>query len=141
VELDPDPRLTISIAASRLRRRPKGRAYTVTGVVEGGNTSKIVLWVADTAIVEKHLSERNLYFVADAASGQPIPEINVEFFGWQQRHLGNNRYQVVTTNFAELTGPDGLLTPDPRDLKPDFQWLITARGKQSRLAFLGFTGV
>jgi alpha-2-macroglobulin len=91
--------------------------------------------------VQKQLSEKNLYYVADAVSGRPIPEINVEFFGWQQRHLGNNRYQIVTTNFAELTGPDGLLTPDPRDLKNDFQWLVTARGKEGRFAFLGFTGV
>ena len=100
--------------------------------MDGGNVSKIVLWVADTAIVQKQLSGKKLYFVADAVSGKPIPETNVEFFGWQQRHLGGNRYQVVTTNFAELTGPDGLLTPDPKDLKNEFQWLITARGKAGR---------
>ena len=120
----------------------KAGAYLVTGTMEGGNVSKIVLWVADTAIVHKQLSGKNLYFVADAASGAPIPEINVEFFGWQQRNLGNNRYQVVTTNFAELTSPDGLVMPDPRDLKQDFQWLVVARGKGAapRLAFLGFHG-
>jgi uncharacterized protein YfaS (alpha-2-macroglobulin family) len=119
----------------------KPGAYMLTANVEGGNVSKIILWVADTAIVQKQLDGKALYFVADAASGTPIPEINVEFFGWQQRHLGGNRFQVVTTNFAETSGPDGLLTPDPRDLKNEFQWLITARGKQGRLAFLGFTGV
>ena len=97
--------------------------------MEGGNVSKIILWVADTAIVQKQLNGKNLYFVADAVSGQPIAGDNVEFFGWQQRHLGNNRFQVVTTNFAELTEPDGLLMPDPRDLKHEFQWLVTARGK------------
>lgn len=124
----------------------KAGAYMVTAKVEGGNTSKIILWVADTAIVQKQLSGKMLYFLADAASGQPIPEINVEFFGWQQRHLGGNRYQVATTNFSEVSSPDGLMMPDPKDLKPEFQWLITARGKQQaagqgRLAFLGFTGV
>ncbi len=120
----------------------KPGAYMLTATVDGGNVSKIILWVADTAIVQKQLSGKTLYFVADAATGTPIPEINVEFFGWQQRHLGGNRYQVVTTNFAEASGPDGLLTPDPKDLKPEFQWLITARGKAgARLAFLGFTGV
>ena len=119
----------------------KAGAYLLTATVEGGKTIKIVLWVADTAIVHKQLSSKNLYFVADAASGQPIAEANVEFFGWQQRHLGNNRYQVTTTNFSERTGPDGLTIPDPRDLKPDFPWLVIARARQSRLAFLGFTGV
>jgi uncharacterized protein YfaS (alpha-2-macroglobulin family) len=119
----------------------KAGAYLVSATMEGGNVSKIVLWVADTAIVQKRLSGKMLYFVADAATGEPIDQANVEFFGWQQRNLGNNRYQVSTTNFAEVTNKDGLLTPDPRDLKPEFQWLITARGKNSRLAFLGFTNV
>jgi uncharacterized protein YfaS (alpha-2-macroglobulin family) len=121
----------------------KAGAYLLTATMEGGNVSKIVVWVADTAIVHKQLSGKNLYFVADAASGTPIPEMNVEFFGWQQRSLGGNRFQIVTTNFAELTGPDGLLMPDPRDLKQDYQWLVVARGKGAapRLAFLGFMGV
>ncbi|MEX2176034.1 MAG: MG2 domain-containing protein [Pirellulaceae bacterium] len=130
-----DRRITVSTPLQ------KAGAYLVTATLADGNVSKIVLWVADTAIVQKNLSGQSLYFVADAATGAPIPEINLEFFGWQQRHLGNNRYQVLTTNFAETTGPDGLLTPDARDLKNDYQWLITARGRQSRLAFLGFTGV
>ena len=119
----------------------KAGAYLVTATMEGGNVSKIVLWVADTAIVQKQLDGKTLYFVADAITGKPAAEINVEFFGWQQRHLGNNRYSVNTTNFAETTNADGILMPDPRDLKPDFQWLITARGREDRLAFLGFTGV
>ncbi|HZN33054.1 MAG TPA: MG2 domain-containing protein [Pirellulaceae bacterium] len=142
LDLEPRPnhfdrRITVSTPLQ------KAGAYLLTGSMEGGNVSKIVLWVADTAIVHKQLSGKNLYFVADAAGGAPIPEINVEFFGWQQRSLGGNRYQVVTTNFAELTGPDGLLIPNPIDLKPEFQWLVVARGKGAtpRLAFLGFMGV
>src|SRR5262245_5692795 len=119
----------------------KAGAYLVTATLEGGNVSKVVLWVADTVIVQKQLSGKTLYFIADAASGATVAEANVEFFGWQQRHLGNNRYQVVTTSFSESSNADGLLMPDPRDLKPDFQWLITARGKNGRYAFLGFTGV
>jgi hypothetical protein len=120
----------------------KAGAYLVTATVEGGNVSKIVLWVADTAIVHKTLEGKQLYYVADAVTGLPVPECNLEFFGWQQRHLGGNRYQVTTANFAEKTSPDGLVTPDPRDLKNDFQWLVTARTTAgSRLAYLGFQGV
>ncbi|MDX1944097.1 MAG: MG2 domain-containing protein [Pirellulaceae bacterium] len=140
LELDPrenhfDRRITITTPLQ------KPGAYLLTGTMANGNVSKIIMWVADTAIVQKPLSEKTLYFLADAVTGAPLPEINVEFFGWQQRHLGNNRFQVVTTNFAEKSGPDGLLTPDPRDLKNDFQWLITARGGTGRFAFLGFSNV
>jgi uncharacterized protein YfaS (alpha-2-macroglobulin family) len=139
LELEPRPdhfdrRITVTTPLQ------KAGAYLVTGTMEGGNVSKIVLWVADTAIVHKQLDGKNLYFVADAVSGQPIAGIDVEFFGWQQRHLGNNRFQVSTSSFTARSGPDGLLTPDPRDLKPDFQWLVIARGRD-RLAFLGFSGV
>ncbi|WP_425614362.1 alpha-2-macroglobulin [Anatilimnocola sp. NA78] len=119
----------------------KPGAYLLTGTMVDGNVSKILLWVADTAIVHKVLEGKQLYFVGDAVNATPIAEANVEFFGWQQRHLGGNRFQVQTTNFAEKTGPDGLLTPDPKDLKNDYQWLIMARGGKGRLAFLGFQGV
>jgi len=138
--LDPRPnhfdrRITVATPLQR------AGAYLVTATMDGGNVSKIVLWVADTAIVHKQLSGKNLYFIADAVSGQPLPKMNVEFFGWQQRHLGNNRFQVTTANFAETSGSEGLLIPDPLDLKPDFQWLVTARASSGRLAFLGFAGV
>jgi len=140
LDLDPrenhwDRRITVTTPLQ------KPGAYMVTGNVVDGNVSKIVLWVADTAIVHKRLAEKQLYYVADAKSGKPVPETNLEFFGWQQRHLGGNRYQVTTTNFAEKTSADGLVMPDPRDLKQEFQWLITARGGNGRFAFLGFEGV
>ncbi len=140
LDLDPrdnhwDKRITVSTPLQ------KPGAYMLTGNVVDGNVSKIILWVADTAIVHKRLDKRQMYFVADAATGKPVAEANLEFFGWQQRHLGGNRYQVTTTNFAEMTSPDGLAMPDPRDLKPDFQWLITARGGKDRFAYMGFEGV
>ena len=140
LELDPrgnhwDRRITVTTPLQ------KAGAYMLTGNVVDGNVSKIVLWVADTAIVHKRLAEKQLYYVADAKTGKPLPEINLEFFGWQQRHLGGNRFQVTTTNFAEKTSPDGLVLPDPRDLQKDFQWLVTARGGNGRFAFLGFEGV
>ncbi len=120
----------------------KAGAYLVTATMADGNVSKIVLWVADTAIIQKQLNGKSLYFVGDAVNGAPLPGTNVEFFGWQQRHLGGNRFQVVTSNFAEVTSDDGIVTPDPKDLKNEFSWLITARGKDGdRLAYLGFQGV
>jgi hypothetical protein len=140
LDLDPRPnhfdrRITVTTPLQ------KAGAYLVTATMADGNVSKIILWVADTALVHKQLDGKNLYYAADAVSGKPIGELNLEFFGWQQRHLGGNRFQVITTNFAESTSPDGLVTPDPRDLKTDFQWLVIARGKTDRLAFLGFQGV
>src|SRR5262249_20081551 len=60
----------------------KAGAYLVTAQLEHGNTSRIVLWIADTALVRKPLKDSSLYFVADAVDGHPIANANVEFFGY-----------------------------------------------------------
>ena len=62
-------------------------AYVLKAEMEGGNTSNIIMWLADTAIVKKSLDGKSLYYVADAVSGQPLAKANVEFFGWRQEYL------------------------------------------------------
>lgn len=130
-----DKRVTVKTPLSR------AGAYLVTAVMEGGNTSKIILWLADTAIVEKRLSESNLYYVADAESGRPVDGATLDFFGWKQTHLGGRRFKIDWTAFAERTNKDGQVVPDRRDLKTGYQWLVTASGVEDRLAYMGFRGV
>ncbi len=102
--------------------------------MEGGNVSKIILWVADTAIVKKPLEEETFYFVADAVTGTPIAKANLEFFGCKQRQIGNsNRFAVDTANFAEVTDGDGQYIRPAKAGEEQFQWLITARTKRRTL--------
>ena len=119
----------------------KAGVYLVTAKLNDGNTSNIVLWVTDTAIVRKQLSGQTLYFVADAVSGEPIANANVEFFGYRQERVTGKRYRITTGNFAESTNRNGQVIPDPRDLKEELQWVAIARTNQGRLAYLGFEGV
>jgi len=130
-----DKRITITTPLQ------KPGAYLVTSNVEQGNVSKIIIWVADTAIVRKQLSGKSLYFVADAVTGKPVPRANLEFFGYKQKHLTGRKYQVLTTNFAERTDDDGQVIPDPRDLKTDYTWVVVARTEGGRFGYLGFSGV
>lgn len=117
-------------------------AYLLTSRVKGGNTNKIVLWVADTAIVQKQLSGKPYYYVGDAVTGEPIADANVEFFGYRQQRIENQqKYRVLTTNFADKSGADGELVPSDIDLDKGYQWLVMARTKAGRLAYLGFRGV
>jgi len=116
-------------------------AYWLTARMADGNTSHIVLWVADTAIAKKPLNGKCYYYVADALSGQPVPRANVEFFGYQQRWTGANRMEIQVRQFAELTDGDGQVMVDPRDQSPEFQWIIIARTAEGRFAFLGFSHV
>ena len=124
----------------------KAGAYFVTAEMDGGNTSHIVLWVADTAIVKKQLDKGAYYFVADAASGRPVAKANLEFFGWRQEQINgpNNRnvqYNVLTRDFAEFTDADGQLILNSTQQDSQYQWLIIATTPEGRMAYLGFTGV
>jgi len=141
LELEPRPehfdrRITITTPLQ------KAGAYLVVATMEDGNTSRIVLWLDDTAIAKKQLNGKAWYFVADAVTGQPVSGANVEFFGWKQEPVPNarNQYRVVTSSFAERTDNDGQVFCDPKLLKQDFQWVAIARTRQGRFAYLGFTG-
>lgn len=130
-----DRRITVSTPLQ------KAGAYLVTARMAGGNTTHIVVWVADTAIAKKPLDAKTWYFVADAATGSPIAKANVEFFGWKQEHRAPNRIEILTKEFAEFTDAQGQVTLDAQQQPPDYQWLAIARTPEGRLAYLGFSGV
>ncbi len=119
----------------------KPGAYLLSARMAGGNTSFIIIWLNDTAIIKKPLPGKTYYFVADAVSGRPIAKANVEFFGYRQKHIKARQYQVLTKQFAELTDADGQVVPDPADQPRDYQWIITATTEQGRFAYLGFTRI
>ncbi|NOX54682.1 MAG: alpha-2-macroglobulin [Planctomycetes bacterium] len=140
VDLNPsskhfDRRITVTTPLQR------AGVYLLIGKMRDGNISRIIIWIADTVIIRKQLSGRDYYFVADAVTGRPIPEANVEFVGFQVKSVGRNRYTVLTSNFAEFTDADGQVIPDPSDLNPRYRWLVIARTRSGRLAYLGFQGI
>lgn len=117
-------------------------AYLVKATMEGGNTSQIVLWLADTVLLKKPVVGGAYYFAADAITGKPVAKANLEFFGFQQRFVPQaNRHVIDTANFAEFTDADGQYTQKFEPQREHFQWLATARTRQGRLAFLGFANV
>lgn len=140
VELEPrenhfDRRTTVTTPLQ------KAGAYLLTARMRDGNTQSVVVWVADTAIVKKPLEGKSLYYVADANTGKPIADCNVEFFGYWQEHLDGNRFQIHTKNFAEKSNAQGITTLVADDQTQRHQWIATARTDGGRLAFLGFSGV
>jgi uncharacterized protein YfaS (alpha-2-macroglobulin family) len=117
-------------------------AYLVTAQTPGGNVGRILVWVADTILVEKAIGESNLYYVADAVTGQPIPKANIEFFGWQNEWDNErNVWKIETRNFAEFTDDDGLLRLERDRIPNGFQWFMVARADgpnmSRRIATLG----
>jgi hypothetical protein len=115
-------------------------AYLVTAHMEGGNTTHIILWVADTALVAKRSPNGSYYFLADAVSGAPVANAKVQFFGYRQE-FNNNRYQIFTRTDSNTTDADGLCALDVKADQQQYQWLVTATTADGRLAYLGFTGL
>jgi uncharacterized protein YfaS (alpha-2-macroglobulin family) len=135
-----DKRITITTPLQ------KAGAYLVAARLVDGNTSKIVLWLADTAIVRKPMPEKSFYFVADAVTGTPINKANVEFFGYRQRRTDGNNFEVEIKRVATTTGEQGITyLPIPGESQDptarEFQWLATATTPTGRLAYLGFHNV
>lgn len=146
VELKPRPnhfnrRVTIKTPLQ------KAGAYLVEAKMKDGNTSRIIAWLDDTAIIQKRLNGKVMYYVADANSGAPVSKANVEFFGYRQQYIRENkpratgRYETYFSNFAEKTDDNGMLVPDPQQLTSNYSWVAIARTDTERFAYLGFNGI
>jgi alpha-2-macroglobulin len=119
----------------------KAGAYLLTAKLEGGNTSQIIIWLEDTAIVKKPLAGAVYCYVGDAASGAPVAKASVDFFGYRQRSVGPNRFTIDTQDLADTADADGQVIMTPKADDNQYQWIITATTPAGRLAYLGFTGV
>jgi len=88
-------------------------AYLLKAKMHEGNTSYVILWVADTAIVRKPLENASFYYLADAVTGEPIADARMELFGWRIQHRGNRprprQYDVLTKEAVRRTDKDGQL--------------------------------
>ncbi|MBI3821611.1 MAG: alpha-2-macroglobulin, partial [Planctomycetes bacterium] len=119
----------------------KAGAYLITAQMADGNLSRIVVWISDTIIVKKQLDGKSLYFVADAETGAPVPNAQVEFFGWRSEQIAPNvnNFKVVTTKFTEKSDKDGqvIVGADKMGDAYRWQWLVTA-SQESRMAYMGF---
>jgi uncharacterized protein YfaS (alpha-2-macroglobulin family) len=117
-------------------------AYLLVGQLPGGNTSRIVVVLDATVIVRKQLDKKHLLLTVDAVTGQPLPNVKVELFGYRQEWIEKtNKNRTVTTEASAQTNADGLLFLTPEQAPEDFQWLITASGADGRFAYDGFIGI
>ena len=116
-------------------------AYLVLAQMENGNLSRIILWQSDLALVEKTIGSEKFYFVADAATGSPAAKAKLSFFGFNLEYRDNrNKPAVVTNEFAEFVGDDGMLML-PTEKFAKLRWLTLAETDDKRLAYLGFTNI
>src|SRR5262249_1390413 len=123
----------------------KAGAYLLTATMEGGNVSRIVVWLDDTVILKKPLDKESYYFVADARTGQGVTGASLDCFGWRTMQVpGKNQHRIETKRFAHKTDDRGqvlVATADLVDRQGNYQWLITTTTPEGRLAHLGFSNI
>jgi uncharacterized protein YfaS (alpha-2-macroglobulin family) len=119
----------------------KSGAYYVRAKMEDGNEAYVVLWLTDSVLVKKQIDGGSWYYLADAVTGHPVGSANIEFFGYEQRHVKDQQYQIHFDQFAENTDADGQVILKNRDPQHRKQWLITATDNTGRLATIGFSHI
>ncbi|MDD3587016.1 MAG: MG2 domain-containing protein, partial [Thermoguttaceae bacterium] len=129
----------------------KPGAWLVQGTMASGNSDSIVVWINDTAIVEKSLDHAMLYYVADAKTGKPLPNIDLNFFQFGQidirkRGVSSSRSERVgkVDEFTAATNQEGqyIYRNNQEDRLANAIWLIQTGAKNTdqtqRVAWLGF---
>lgn len=129
-----DSRVTISTPLK------KGGAYLLTAEMQKGNTSRIILWIEDFAIVRKQLDKKTLFYLADAESGRPVSNAKLEFFGYELSQCAGTveKPECVTASFAEFVDANGCVVVAQDQLPNDKNWLIMAHGAGGKIAYMGF---
>jgi uncharacterized protein YfaS (alpha-2-macroglobulin family) len=142
LDLDPlprhfDRRITVTTPLQ------KAGAYLLTARMEGGNTSRIVVWLDDTVIIQKPTAGKRYYFIADARTGRPVPRADVELFGWRNVQVdGRSEFRIETKVLSLKADDEGQLQvalPAPNDQAGWYQWVTTASTPDGRLAYQGFS--
>jgi len=99
--------------------------------------SRAVMALTDLAIVEKKTAKGNLYFIADAAGGAPVPGANVSILEIWHTWDSKKRFTTYHTEMHELTtDKQGIVIfPRPDNRNSQLHLLVTAQDK--RLAWSG----
>ncbi len=120
----------------------KAGAYLLTSTMKNGNTCKVVVWINDTVIVQKALDKKTWFFVADAVTGDPLPDMNLRHFGYKTEWKRQTKnYLIHTKTHVAKTDDDGTSILHPDAIPGNYTCLTTATDATGRLAYLGFHGI
>lgn len=115
--------------------------YLVSAELENGVTTHTVVRIDGVTLVRKDVQAGELYFLADAVTGKPIPNRKVEIFGYYQKHRKKpgmlRKHDVFTKRATKTTDANGTFIIKPKELAPAYHWMFRAKTARGT-ALLGF---
>lgn len=117
-------------------------AYLLEAKAGDGNSSWIVVWVTDTALLTQQTKDGKLFYLAESKAGKPLTG-EVEFFGYRVDHRQGakrvlKKFDVHTVRFKRKANDGGSILLKRGDLKDQHQWMAVGRSENGGLALLGF---
>ena len=61
----------------------KAGAWWITGKMDNGNEFHTLVWIIDSVLVQRSVGGKLQWWVADADSGAPVSEADIDFFGYR----------------------------------------------------------
>lgn len=118
-------------------------AWWITAEIAGGNRFHTLVWIVDSVLVQRPVGGRLQWWLADAASGAPVAEADLHYFGYRIEHLERKmplgrRINVKWREFDRNTDNEGKTLLKPGDWDEQYQWLAVARKAGRMPAFFGF---
>ena len=118
--------------------------YVLKSTLDDGNTSWVVVWVRDLVLLKRSENGREVFYLVDATSGQPVAG-ELEFFGYRADHLekprGKRRFNITTDHFTRKTDENGRLVLEEKNDRWDRnRWHVIAKsgGRRAYLSDRNF---
>ena len=112
--------------------------YLLEAHVGKGNITRVMVWITKAVIIQRPVNNSQLYFLADAITGKPIPDATLEFVGYDNvydRKTRNHHYRAK--NFAEKTDASGMVIPRHDGFESRYRWLVTATDSEGSWQHMG----
>jgi alpha-2-macroglobulin len=120
--------------------------YFLEVTAKDGNTSRIIVWLSNTAIIERDANGGKLYIVTDALTGRPLDYCRLKFFGYKSKYIrdeklrtkAGERYTYTFNEFFTQTDANGTVFVETAKLQKCGQAMIEA-SVDDNFEVLGFS--
>lgn len=118
-------------------------AWWIRGKIKGGEEFYTLAWIVDSVFVQRDVAGKKQWWLANAANGQPVPDAEVQFFGYgsfdlEPKNFLSRRAEIRTKEFSRTLDADGKTLLKPSDVDDNYVWIAIARKKGQVPTFYGF---